>query len=68
MASAPCCCASACAGSARAQLPCEVVLDTSQHSRGFFERFGFQQVARHRDGYGPGLDRCEMRLELNAAP
>jgi ribosomal protein S18 acetylase RimI-like enzyme len=42
----------------------EVVLDTSQHSRGFFERYGFRVVSIHTDGYRPGLDRCDMRLRL----
>jgi ribosomal protein S18 acetylase RimI-like enzyme len=41
-----------------------VVLDTSQHSRGFFERHGFRAVAETPDGYGPGLDRIDMRLEI----
>jgi N-acetylglutamate synthase-like GNAT family acetyltransferase len=41
-----------------------VVLDTSQHSRGFFERHGFQVVSIQADGFGPGLDRCDMRLSL----
>jgi ribosomal protein S18 acetylase RimI-like enzyme len=41
-----------------------VVLDTSQHSRGFFERHGFQIVSIQPDGFGPGLDRCDMRLSL----
>jgi ribosomal protein S18 acetylase RimI-like enzyme len=42
-----------------------VRLDTSQHSRGFFERFGFEVVAHTPDGYAPGLDRYEMRLTLS---
>lgn len=39
-----------------------VRLETSQHTRAFFERFGFEAVEIVRDGYGPGLDRIEMRL------
>jgi predicted GNAT family N-acyltransferase len=39
-----------------------VVLDTSQHSRPFYERHGFRAVAETPDGYGPGLDRIDMRL------
>ncbi len=41
-----------------------VVLDTSQLSRPFYERHGFRAVAETPDGYGPGLDRIDMRLEL----
>lgn len=39
----------------------EIRLDTSQHSRGFFERHGFEVSDARRDGYGPGLDRIELR-------
>jgi ribosomal protein S18 acetylase RimI-like enzyme len=42
----------------------DVVLDTSQHSRGFFQRHGFRVVSIQADGYGPGLDRCDMPLSL----
>ena len=38
-----------------------VVLDTSQLSRPFYERHGFRAVAETPDGYGPGLDRIDMR-------
>lgn len=41
-----------------------IALNTSQHTTGFYERFGFRETAREPDGYGPGLDRCEMRLEV----
>ena len=41
-----------------------VILDTSQHSRGFFERYGFQPSAEQQDGYGGGLDRVDMQLAL----
>jgi len=40
----------------------EVGLSTSQRTAGFYERLGFRVVAVESDGYGPGLDRCEMRL------
>lgn len=40
----------------------EVVLNTSQHTVGFYERLGFETVAVTPDGYAPGLDRCDMRL------
>ena len=43
---------------------CETVrLETSQHTRAFFERFGFEAVEIVRDGFGPGLDRIEMLLQ-----
>ncbi|HEY1078361.1 MAG TPA: GNAT family N-acetyltransferase [Fontimonas sp.] len=46
-------------------------LDTSQHTVGFYERQGFAVVSTEPDGYGPGLDRCEMKLTMvhgNASP
>jgi L-amino acid N-acyltransferase YncA len=39
-----------------------VVSNTSQHSAGFFARFGFETVAAEPDGFAPGIDRLEMRL------
>jgi hypothetical protein len=39
--------------------------DTSQHSRGFFERAGFVVTRVQPDGYGPGLDRHRMELVLD---
>jgi GNAT superfamily N-acetyltransferase len=46
----------------------EVALDTSQHTRGFYEKRGFVTESVLRDGYAPGLDRCDMRLTLPARP
>lgn len=46
----------------------EVRLDTSQHSRAFYERLGFQAGSVMADGYGPGLDRCDMVLTLRSQP
>lgn len=43
-----------------------VVLETSQHSEGFFSRSGFVVCARHPDGFGPGIDRVEMVLRIAA--
>lgn len=43
----------------------EVRLDTSQHSRAFYERLGFRAESVTADGYGPGLDRCDMVLTLS---
>jgi uncharacterized protein (TIGR02569 family) len=42
-----------------------VRLDTSQHTRGFFEREGFVVQASTEDGYAPGLHRFEMTLSLD---
>ncbi len=39
-----------------------IALNTSQHTAGFYESLGFHKIEVIRDGYGPGLDRCEMRL------
>jgi predicted GNAT family N-acyltransferase len=39
-------------------------LSTSQHTEGFYRRYGFQTVRLTPDGFGPGLDEHEMRLEL----
>lgn len=44
----------------------EVVMNTSQHTRRFYERLGFTTVSVTPDGFGPGLDRCDMRLDLPA--
>ncbi|MBI1649299.1 GNAT family N-acetyltransferase [Hyphomicrobium sulfonivorans] len=41
-----------------------VKLDTSQHTRDFYARFGFRAEAVVKDGYGPGLDRWDMLLEF----
>jgi GNAT superfamily N-acetyltransferase len=35
---------------------------TSQHSRGFFEREGFEEVRVVPDGFAPGIDMVELRL------
>ena len=41
-----------------------VAVETSQKSRGFFERFGFVAGTLVPDGFAPGLDRVEMTLDL----
>lgn len=41
-----------------------VRLDTSQHSRPFFEGFGFQVQSFTPGGYTDGLDRYDMELVL----
>ncbi|KQQ36309.1 hypothetical protein ASF61_07280 [Duganella sp. Leaf126] len=43
-----------------------VCLDTSQHTQGFYAHFGFRHARTVVDGYGPGLDRWEMVLDLHA--
>ncbi|PNY81088.1 GNAT family N-acetyltransferase [Deinococcus koreensis] len=42
----------------------EVRLDTSPKTAPFYARFGFREVGRVADGYGPGLDRVDMALTL----
>ncbi len=42
--------------------PKPMVTSTSQHTEGFYLRFGFRTVERITDGFGPGLDNCKMRL------
>lgn len=41
-----------------------VILDTTPMSRGFFERLDFTAVKATPDGYAPGYDRIDMRLDL----
>jgi ribosomal protein S18 acetylase RimI-like enzyme len=41
-----------------------VRLDTGQHTTGFYERFGFVIERVVSDGYAPGSDRFDMRLDL----
>ena len=40
-----------------------LVISTSQHTQGFYEKFGFRLVSHTPDGFGPGLDICKMRME-----
>jgi ribosomal protein S18 acetylase RimI-like enzyme len=42
----------------------EVAMNTSQHTRAFYERLGFVTERVTTDGFAPGLDRCDMRLDL----
>ncbi len=41
-----------------------VRLSTSQFAEGFYAQYGFKAVSRVADGFGTGLDRVEMRLDL----
>lgn len=43
-----------------------VALTTSQHSAGFFARYGFQPVRTQKDGYAPGIDLVEMTLQAQS--
>lgn len=45
----------------------ELILDTSQHTHGFYEKFGFTVSKVTPDGYAPGLDRWDMTLRLKEA-
>ncbi len=39
-----------------------IVISTSQLTQGFYEKFGFRMTSHKPDGFGPGIDICEMRL------
>lgn len=41
-----------------------IILNTSQHTQAFYERLGFITERVTEDGFGLGLHRCDMRLEL----
>jgi ribosomal protein S18 acetylase RimI-like enzyme len=41
-----------------------VIMDTSQHSLGFYQGLGFEVISMKPDAYGPGLDRYDLRLAL----
>jgi len=43
-----------------------VDIQTTQHSRGFFARYGFVETAHVPDGFAPGMDRVDMTLRLDA--
>ena len=42
-----------------------LVISTSQHTQGFYEKFGFRLVEHTPDGFGPGIDICKMRLDFD---
>lgn len=44
-----------------------VTIGTSQHTKGFYEKFGFQMTEHIPDGFGPGIDNCKMRRSVSAA-
>lgn len=41
-----------------------LVISTSQHTRRFYEKFGFRLTEHTPDGFGPGIDICKMRMDL----
>jgi predicted GNAT family N-acyltransferase len=41
-----------------------ILLDTSQHTYPFFERFGFTVLKVTENGYGPGLHRYDMESAI----
>lgn len=40
-----------------------LTIGTSQHTKGFYEKFGFRTVEHTPNGFGPGIDNFRMRLE-----
>jgi len=42
-----------------------VVFDTSQETVGFYTRLGFRVVAVQVDGYGPGLHKHDLAVEVD---
>ncbi|MBX3281459.1 MAG: GNAT family N-acetyltransferase [Acidobacteria bacterium] len=53
----------------RIQLACQkypglpLTIGTSQHTEGFYKKFGFSTVKYVKDGFGLGIDECKMRRE-----
>jgi len=46
--------------------PLPLVISTSQHTKGFYENFGFTLISHTPDGFGPGIDICKMRLDFDS--
>lgn len=40
-----------------------IVNVTSQHTTGFFEKYGFKVLSVKENGFGPGLHACKMELQ-----
>jgi len=40
-----------------------MVTSTSQHTEGFYKKFGFLTIEHTPDGFGPGIDICKMRRD-----
>jgi GNAT superfamily N-acetyltransferase len=49
----------------RKQRPRYVTVDTHPHTAGFFQRCGFEEVARWPGGYRSGRDRVDLRFTLS---
>lgn len=43
-----------------------VQIDTSQHSKGFFAKYGFEATGFTENFYAPGIHRVDMELKLDA--
>lgn len=43
-----------------------IVTSTSQHTEGFYDKFGFVTIEHTPDGFGPGIDICKMRRDFNS--
>lgn len=41
-----------------------MVTNTSQHTEGFYTKFGFMTVEHTPNGFGPGIDICKMRMDV----
>lgn len=41
-----------------------MTIGTSQHTEGFYQKFGFVTVEHTPDGFGPGIDNCRMRKDI----
>ena len=41
-----------------------LVVSTSQHTSGLYEKLGFVMIEHVPDGFAPGIDTCKMRLEF----
>lgn len=41
-----------------------LVISTSQHTRGFYEKLGFIVTEHIPNGFGPDIDICRMRKEI----
>ena len=54
-------------GIARQLEALRIHIAASQHSAAFFAKYGATEVARTTDGWGPGMHRLDMLLELSAA-
>ena len=52
---------------ARKARPRWVTVDTHSHTAGFFQRCGFEEIARWPGGYRSGRERVDLRFELSEA-